>query len=57
MDNLYSEAALKPINLQNTYEKSLGYADADYTAALDNGIYKKFRKRLCRVRSCTMDLL
>ena len=44
MGNLYAESALKPTNLQNTYEKSLGYTDADYTAAVDNGIYKNFVK-------------
>jgi hypothetical protein len=35
MGNLYAESGLKPINLQNTYEKSLGYTDAEYTAAVD----------------------
>ena len=36
MGNLYAESALRPTNLQNTYEKSLGMTDAEYTAAVDN---------------------
>ena len=42
MGNLYAESALIPTNLQNTYEKSLGYTDAAYTAAVDNGSYSNF---------------
>lgn len=42
MGNLYAESGLKPINLQNTYEKKLGYTDAEYTAAVDQGIYTNF---------------
>lgn len=42
MGNLYAESALVPINLQQTYEKSLGYTDASYTAAVDNGSYTNF---------------
>lgn len=42
MGNLYAESALKPTNLQNTYEKSLGMTDAQYTAAVDNGSYGNF---------------
>ena len=42
MGNLYAESALKPTNLQNTYEKSLGYTDDAYTAAVDNGSYTNF---------------
>ena len=44
MGNLYAESALKPTNLQNTYEKKLGYSDAEYTAAVDNGSYDNFVK-------------
>lgn len=44
MGNLYAESALKPANLQNTYEKSLGMTDAQYTAAVDNGSYTNFDK-------------
>lgn len=44
MGNLYAESGFKPINLQNTYEKKLGYTDATYTAAVDNGSYTNFVK-------------
>ena len=37
MGNLYAESGLIPTNLQNTYEKKLGYTDAAYTAAVDSG--------------------
>ena len=40
--NLYAESGLIPTNLQNTYEPKLGYIDATYTAAVDNGTYKNF---------------
>lgn len=42
MGNLYAESALNPKNLQNTYEKSLGYTDDGYTKAVDNGSYGNF---------------
>jgi len=42
MGNLFAESALKSNNLQNTYEKKLGYTDAAYTAAVDNGSYTNF---------------
>ena len=42
--NLEAESGLKPINLQNTYEKKLGLTDAEYTAAVDQGIYTNFAK-------------
>lgn len=44
MGNLYAESGLSPTNLQNSYEKKLGYTDEDYTAAVDNGIYTNFVK-------------
>lgn len=44
MGNLYAESALRPNNLQNTYEKSLGLTDALYTAAVDDGSYTNFIK-------------
>ena len=44
MGNLYAESALRPTNLQNTYEKKLGYSDAEYTTAVDNGSYGNFIK-------------
>ena len=42
MGNLYAESGLKPTNLQNSYEKSLGMSDAEYTAAVDSGAYTNF---------------
>ncbi len=42
MGNLYAESALNPQNLQNIYEKKLGYTDAEYTAAVDSGKYSGF---------------
>lgn len=44
MGNLYAESGLSPNNLQNTYEKKLGYTDITYTAAVDNGTYTNFVK-------------
>jgi hypothetical protein len=40
MGNLYAESGLVPNNLQGSYETSLGYTDATYTAAVDNGTYR-----------------
>lgn len=42
MGNLYAESGFSSKNLQNTYEKSLGFTDDGYTAAVDNGSYKNF---------------
>ena len=44
MGNLNAESALNPKNLQNSYEKSLGYTDESYTKAVDNGTYANFAK-------------
>ena len=44
MGNLYAESGLNSKNLQNTYEKKLGYTDETYTTAVDNGKYKNFIK-------------
>ena len=44
MGNLDAESGLKPKNLQNSYEKKLGYTDDSYTAAVDNGSYGDFVK-------------
>lgn len=40
--NLYCESSLKPTNMQNSYEKKLGYNDETYTEAVDNGTYTDF---------------
>ena len=42
MGNLDAESALRPNNLQDTYSRSLGLSDAEYTARVDNGTYTKF---------------
>ncbi len=44
MGNLYAESALNPKNLQQTFEKKLGYTDAIYTESVDNGTYTNFVK-------------
>ncbi len=44
MGNLEAESTLNPKNLQNSYEKSLGYTDESYTKAVDNGTYANFVK-------------
>ena len=44
MGNIYAESGFKPTNLQNAYEKKLGYTDDSYTAAVDNGSYGNFVK-------------
>ena len=42
MGNLYAESGLKPNNLQNSYEKTLGFTDITYTEAVDKGAYNNF---------------
>lgn len=44
MGNLYAESGLRPDNLQNSYEKKLGYTDETYTEAVDSGTYTGFVK-------------
>ena len=44
LGNLYAESGLNPENLQNTYEAKLGFTDAGYTVAVDNGTYANFAK-------------
>lgn len=44
MGNLKAESNLDSKNLQNTFEKKLGYTDNSYTQAVDNGTYKNFVK-------------
>ena len=42
MGNLRAESGLNPINLENYYEKKLGFSDQTYTAAVDSGAYGGF---------------
>ena len=44
MGNLDAESALRPNNLQDTYSKSLGLSDAEYTTKVDDGSYANFVK-------------
>lgn len=41
LGNLNAESGLIANNLQNTFEKTLGMNDADYTSAVDSGKYTK----------------
>lgn len=40
--NVEAESAFKSTNLQDSYERSLGMNDAQYTAAVDSGAYTRF---------------
>lgn len=42
MGNLQAESGLRSNNLQNSFEKTLGMTDEQYTSAVDNGSYKNF---------------
>ena len=42
MGNLYAESGLSSTNMENSYEVSLGFTDATYTAAVDSGTYTNF---------------
>ena len=42
MGNFMAESGLRANNLQNSYEKSLGLTDDEYTSAVDNGTYTNF---------------
>lgn len=41
MGNIHAECSYRPENLQNTFEKSLGMTDGEYTAKVDSGEYSK----------------
>lgn len=42
LGNLDCESGLNPKNLENTYERKLGYSDDGYVNAVDNGTYANF---------------
>lgn len=42
LGNLQAESGLNPRNLQNSFEKKLGFTDESYTAAVDSGAYTSF---------------
>ena len=43
LGNMKAESALKPTNLQNSYEKKLGYNDETYTKAVDDGTISAYQ--------------
>ncbi len=47
MGNIFAESGLKPNNLQNNFEKTLGMTDDQYTQAVDNGSYANFATDSC----------
>ena len=47
MGNLQAESGLNPKNMENSYEKKLGFTDDTYTAAVDNGAYLNFTTDRC----------
>lgn len=42
MGNLYAESGLRANNMEDQYQSKLGFTDASYTAAVDNGTYTNF---------------
>jgi len=47
MGNLYAESKLNPINLEDHYERKVGYTDESYTKAVNNGTYTDFVHDSC----------
>ena len=52
MGNIQAESAFIPNNLQDSYEKRLGFNDITYTAAVDSGAYQNFAKDLAGYGLC-----
>lgn len=44
MGNIQAESGFIPNNMQNSYEKKLGFTDETYTKAVDDGAYTNFVK-------------
>lgn len=44
MGNLLAESALRPNNMEDSYQSKLGYNDTTYTEAVDKGTYTNFVK-------------
>jgi hypothetical protein len=42
MGNIFAESAFRSQNLQNTFEKSLGMTDSEYTFSVDDNSYTNF---------------
>lgn len=41
LGNIYAESALNTMNLQNSFEETLGYTDLSYTNAVNSGTYSR----------------
>lgn len=52
MGNLQAESGLNPKNMENSYEKKLGFTDDTYTAAVDGGAYLNFASDRCGYGIC-----
>ena len=54
MGNLYAESGLVPTNLQNSFEKKLGYTDDTYTTSVDNGTVDLLEQERKPAPFCTL---
>ena len=52
MGNIQVESNFNPKNMQNSFEKKLGFTDDTYTAAVDSGAYKNFSTDTCGYGIC-----
>ena len=52
MGNIQAESAFIPNNLQDSYERKLGFTNETYTAAVDSGAYKNFDKDKAGYGTC-----
>lgn len=52
MGNIQAESAFIPNNLQDSYERKLGFTNETYTAAVDSGTYKNFDKDKAGYGTC-----
>lgn len=52
MGNMQEESRFLPNNLQDSYEKRLGFNNETYTAAVDSGAYKDFDKDKAGYGTC-----
>lgn len=52
LGNIQAESAFIPNNLQDSYERKLGFTNETYTAAVDSGAYKNFDKDKAGYGTC-----
>lgn len=57
MGNIYAESALKPTNLQNSFEKKLGYTDESYIRRSRQRLLRKLCQGQRRLRPVSVDVL